>query len=289
MKKYKLLIIFLLFFLINQASMIFAKTPIKVGVYENEPLIFTDSSGEVNGIFADIIEYVASKEGWKIEYVKGVCTQCLDRLEKSKIDILSIIAYSRERDKLYDFSRENILTNWGQIYTQRDSDIKAIVDLNNKRVGVLKESTISKDGNAVPVEGNINCRFEDNKPVSTRGSFRDISERIEKEEALRKIEERCRSLVESTTDGYFVCEIPSGTNLFLNQRICDIFGYTMEEGLRITIWETLAPEENSIARERIQKMLKGKDPGPIAGYTMPYVKTAPCPANDPDASLHGYI
>lgn len=509
MIKYKTLMIFSLFFLINQASMIYAKTSIKVGVYENKPLIFTDNNGEAKGIFADIIEHVASKEGWKIEYVKGTWSQCLDRLEKGKIDILSTIAYSRERDKLYDFTRENILTNWGQIYTKRDSDIKAIVDLNNKKVCVLKDDIhyselkklmakfgvdctfkevrnyqsvlnsvagkeadagvvnrffgmkhaadynvnksaivynpikihyavlrgknrelistidknikllksdersiyfqslnrwlgegisgfkvtkfvkwllitigalvplliglsfalriqvrkktreirrelkerkqaeealrdseeryrdlfenadeliqlvdpdgyfvgvnrkwletlgynredlknisawdvihpdyfeyckdifrkvfagesvinhetvfISKDGRAVPVEGNISCRFEDNKPVSTRGIFRDIRERVEREEALRKSEERYRSLVENTTDGYFICEIPSGTILFLNQRVCDIFGYTMEEGLRISIWDTLAPEEHGIAKERIQeRLLKDKDPG----------------------------
>jgi hypothetical protein len=42
-----------------------------VGVYENKPLIFTDSSGEVNGIFADIIEYIALEEGWEIKRDKG--------------------------------------------------------------------------------------------------------------------------------------------------------------------------------------------------------------------------
>jgi len=36
---------------------------------------------------------------------------------------------------------------------------------------------VTKDGRKVYVEGSINCRFENGKPVNTRGIFRDITER----------------------------------------------------------------------------------------------------------------
>jgi hypothetical protein len=48
-----------------------AETPVKVGVYQNKPLLFQDENGEINGIFADVLAYVAQEEGWKIEYVMG--------------------------------------------------------------------------------------------------------------------------------------------------------------------------------------------------------------------------
>ncbi|RLF42552.1 MAG: hypothetical protein DRN17_07690, partial [Thermoplasmata archaeon] len=53
---------------------------LKVGVYENEPLIFTDKNGTVEGVYADIIRYIAEKEGWEIEYVHGTWDECLNRL-----------------------------------------------------------------------------------------------------------------------------------------------------------------------------------------------------------------
>ena len=40
---------------------------VKVGVYENPPKIFTSQSGEVSGVFADVIEHRGDK-GWKLSY-----------------------------------------------------------------------------------------------------------------------------------------------------------------------------------------------------------------------------
>ena len=52
-------------------------TNIKVGVYENQPKIFTDGQGEASGCWPDIINYTASEEGWEIEYAHGTWTQSL--------------------------------------------------------------------------------------------------------------------------------------------------------------------------------------------------------------------
>jgi PAS domain S-box-containing protein len=47
---------------------------------------------------------------------------------------------------------------------------------------------LAKDGRAIALEGNINCRFEDGKPQATRGIFREITERKQAEIDLRKSE-----------------------------------------------------------------------------------------------------
>ena len=115
-----------------------ANSTIRVGVYNNEPLLFADTDGKGKGVFADIIEHVASKEGWQIEYVTGTWDQCLSRLENNQIDILGTIAFTKARGKLYDFGKENLMTNWGQLYTPAESDIKMITDVAGKKVAVLK-------------------------------------------------------------------------------------------------------------------------------------------------------
>jgi len=43
---------------------------LKVGIYENFPLIFTTESGEVDGLYADVLDYIAEQEGDKIVVVK---------------------------------------------------------------------------------------------------------------------------------------------------------------------------------------------------------------------------
>lgn len=128
--------LFLLLFVSMQfgfSSAFSAGSQVKVGIYNNEPLIFVGADGQGKGVFADVIEYIASREDWQIEYVPGNWQQCLSRLSNNQIDILCTIAFSDARDKLYDFSKENVLTNWGQLYTPLGSDIKAITDIAGKK------------------------------------------------------------------------------------------------------------------------------------------------------------
>lgn len=46
---------------------------------------------------------------------------------------------------------------------------------------------LSKNKKEIILEGNVNCRFVDGKPVSTRGIFRDITQRKELENKLQKL------------------------------------------------------------------------------------------------------
>ena len=137
MKRF-LILVLICFSLYSLPNAVSADPTVKVGIYNNEPLIFVDEDGKGRGVFADILEHVASKEGWQIEYVAGTWEQNLSSLENNNIDLLCTIAFSKARDERYDFTNENLLTNWGQLYTQIGSDIKSITDLAGKKVAVLK-------------------------------------------------------------------------------------------------------------------------------------------------------
>jgi ABC-type amino acid transport substrate-binding protein len=120
-----------------------AETPdksliIRVGAYENYPKVFTNSDGNIAGIFPDILNHIASKEGWKLEYIHGTWAECLERLDRNKIDIMPDVAFSEERSKKYDFTNEPELINWGIVYTQKDSNILSIPDLHRKTIAVMK-------------------------------------------------------------------------------------------------------------------------------------------------------
>ncbi|MCK4682488.1 transporter substrate-binding domain-containing protein, partial [Candidatus Bipolaricaulota bacterium] len=113
---------------------------VRVGAYENPPKIFTDENGAVSGFWPDLVEYIASQEGWQIEWVHGTWTQCLERLQEDEIDVMPDVAYSEERSKKYRFSSEVVLPSWSQVYTQESTGIESILDLGGKKVAVLKGS-----------------------------------------------------------------------------------------------------------------------------------------------------
>src|SRR5215470_24030 len=102
-----------------------AATTIRVGTYDNPPLIFRDAQGKAQGIYVDVLEHVARHEDWTLQYVEAAWEQCLERLRRGEIDLLVAIADSEERKALYDFSREPFIVNWAQVYVRPGSGIRS--------------------------------------------------------------------------------------------------------------------------------------------------------------------
>jgi ABC-type amino acid transport substrate-binding protein/signal transduction histidine kinase len=118
---------------------------VRVGAYENRPKIYSNSRGAVVGIFADILETVAKEEGWRLQYVFGTWSQCLDRLAQNEIDIMVDVAFSEERGRIYDFADESVFLNWGTVYTRSGFAIESLLDLRGKTIAVMRGS-IHTDG-----------------------------------------------------------------------------------------------------------------------------------------------
>jgi PAS domain S-box-containing protein len=121
---------------------------VRVGVYDNSPKIYI-ADGEVKGFWADITNYIAEQEGWKIEYVHGTWSEGRGRLESGEIDVMVDVAVTESRKEKYDFATETVLVSWSEIYALKESNIESFFDLKNKNIGVLKGSVKAvKDGRA---------------------------------------------------------------------------------------------------------------------------------------------
>jgi len=158
-RKYVLLMISLFFIQLIAFSPAAPIETVRVGVYQNAPLTFIEENGKVKGFFIDILEYIASKEGWKIEYVQRSFSECLSNLESGRIDLLGAIAYSESRGKLFDFTYESVFTNWGQMYINNKTDIESIIDLKEKKVAVLQGDIYFDNLRELVNQFGIQCRF----------------------------------------------------------------------------------------------------------------------------------
>jgi signal transduction histidine kinase/ABC-type amino acid transport substrate-binding protein len=133
----RVMLLFLLFTIVHAGAQ---DRVVKIGVYENPPKVFIDESGNPAGIFIDIIEDIAGKEGWKLHYRRGGWAENLVRLEAGEIDLMPDVAYSAAREEIFDFHEEPVLSDWFQVYAPRGSGVKSIVDLGGKRIVVLERS-----------------------------------------------------------------------------------------------------------------------------------------------------
>ena len=113
-------------------------TRLRVGVYQNEPKVFLGADGQPAGFHIDILQDIAREEGWSLDYVPGTWAECLDRLAAEEIDLLVDIAYSEERDQLFDFNREVILYNWARLYARAGVRVNDLFDLDGRTIAVVE-------------------------------------------------------------------------------------------------------------------------------------------------------
>lgn len=113
---------------------------VRVGVYQNEPKIFMDKNGSASGIFIELLDEIAAQEGWSLVYVPCEWAVCLQALEDGEIDLMPDVAYSTERDEIYDFHNTPVIESWSRVYSSSSTPINKISDLDGKRVAVLQGS-----------------------------------------------------------------------------------------------------------------------------------------------------
>ncbi|MHC5079079.1 MAG: PAS domain S-box protein [Planctomycetota bacterium] len=113
---------------------------VRVGVYENKPKVFTEPQGKASGIFIDIIRHIGAEEGWQLEFVPGTWSEGLKRLEGGEIDLMPDVAFSEKRAKIFDFNSVPVLSSWFHVYCHKEDIYESMLDLNGKRVVVLKGS-----------------------------------------------------------------------------------------------------------------------------------------------------
>ncbi len=129
----------LILVLVPFAATAHAKT-VSMGVFEVDPLIVKKADGSYAGGVIEVIEHIASTEGWEIEYVPCNFPVCLQMLGSGEIDLMGSISYNAERALRYDYTKETFFMDWGVIYVPPGSEIQTIVDLDGKRLAVLRNT-----------------------------------------------------------------------------------------------------------------------------------------------------
>ncbi len=100
--------------------------------------------------------------------------------------------------------------------------------MSGDEVGHIETLFVTRDGRRITVEGSINCKFENGRPVSTRGMFRDITSRKQAEEGLRNSEARIRAIIENSLTGLVLTD-QRGLIQLANPAAERIFGYSRDE------------------------------------------------------------
>ena len=120
--------------------------------------------------------------------------------------------------------------------------------------------TLRQDGTERSVEfSTFAIKNGEGMTTGFKGTTRDVTERILAEVALRESEEKYRKVVELSNDG--ITLVRDGRHIFVNQRMLDIFGYTLPNEL---IGEPLSKLTHPQDLERVQEMALRRQRGESA-------------------------
>ncbi len=113
---------------------------IRAGLYENAPKIYSDANGNAVGFWPDLLESIAADENWEIVWVRCSWNACLDLLKQGQIDLMPDVALTDERNAIFTFSNQTVLTSWSRVYVPQGDKIETVLDLQGKKVAGLAGS-----------------------------------------------------------------------------------------------------------------------------------------------------
>lgn len=147
---------------------------LRVGLYDNPPKIGPDARGRAVGILPAMLERIAARNGWAIDYVPCAWEACLRELEAGTLDLMPDVALTDQREARFQFHREPALVAWTQGYRAPGVKIGSIFDLQGRRVAVLGGSVQQEF--AVGLINNFGITAHIVPVSSLEGAFRAVAD-----------------------------------------------------------------------------------------------------------------
>ena len=114
---------------------------------------------------------------------------------------------------------------------------------------------LHRDGREIPVE----VAFSDMQIGGRRifGAFlRDVSQRVQQQQALQRSEERYRRIVQTAEEGIWMIDAASVTT-FVNPKMASMLGYTVQEMLGRPMYDFMDERACTTARENVRRREQG--------------------------------
>jgi signal transduction histidine kinase/ABC-type amino acid transport substrate-binding protein len=154
MNKFLLILILLLSVQATEAT-----DTVRVGAFNFYPGIFLDTDGEVKGFYVDALKEIEEKEDIKFKYIYGSWSEGLQRIKSGDVDMLTSVAYTKERAEYMDYTAHPKLTVWGEVYVKDDSEIHGILNLEGKTIAIMKGDFNGEHLIRSTKKFNINCNY----------------------------------------------------------------------------------------------------------------------------------
>ena len=153
------------------------------------------------------------------------------------------------------------LSPWPEDH-QRDKELiqRAI---ESREQGSYEQRFLRPDGSTGYFISTFQGIYDDDGALTAiKGAVQDISERKQAEEKQRALEANYQTIFNSGYDAIVVHDMETGAILDVNKRMCEMFGYTHDEALNLTVEEISLGEEPYSQKEAAEWIHKAVTQGP---------------------------
>lgn len=171
------------------------------------------------------------------------------------------LGYSDEEMKSMNFQQLTDEVNARKLFKEYS---KAF--LTGKPITGLEWEVITKNGERIPVESSASLRYDAaGNAVGFKGIVRDVSERYKVQDALRRSEEKYRTILESIQEGYLELDL-AGNVVFFNNFSCRMLGYSSTELLGMNYRVFTTPETANYLYDVFHRIYLTGQPGAAVDY-----------------------
>jgi PAS domain S-box-containing protein len=118
-----------------------------------------------------------------------------------------------------------------------------------EKVGQIQATYRAKDGRLVALEGSVNCRMENGKPVETQGIYRDVTERLRYERERHALAERLLLATKSAGMGIWEWNLKTDQHTW-DAQMRALYGLSPDVKESYQVWQ------NTVSAEDAEKVAK---------------------------------
>ncbi|MDD2338478.1 MAG: PAS domain S-box protein [Geobacteraceae bacterium] len=152
---------------------------------------------------------------------------------------LNLLLWNKGAEKLFGWSKDEVLGKPCPIIPElrKDEAIHNLSRLNDgESVCCLETLRLQKDGTLIDVSlSTAPLLNRDGIPFGYVAVFADIREQKIAQQAFRESEANYRTIFNAANDATFVFDPENGAMLDVNLKMCEMYGYTREQVLRLNV------------------------------------------------------
>ena len=188
----------------------------------------------------------------------------LDNMEESyyEVDLKGRFTFFNNAiPRTYGYTEDELMGTSYKIAMDKDNIEKVFnayhkVYVTGETIKGIDWKLRNKNGKEVYVEASVSLRRDSQgNPIGFKGITRDITERKQAEEALKKSEERYRFLTDNAHDVIWTFDLSSGFT-YMSPSVKQLRGFSVDEAMKLGLDQTLTPDSYSKAMEMLEEELR---------------------------------